>query len=200
MLNEPIKIEKKEAKEFPSLPKNIYQSEVLDVNAEKKATYDTRLKPKEEQEMETVLNFQFTLLEGEDKEGKDLRVRNVWANFVPTYLYISKKNGKNKLYKILEALLGRELTQAEEAGGLTTELLNSLVGKQCRISVEPQVKGDNTYDTITDWFTATSLLNALTEEEKETARVKVKKDDKDDNKDFDQPTSEEEPDLSDVNF
>ena len=165
-----LKVEKKESQTYPPLPKDVYQVELLDIKSEERATYDTRLKPEAEQKLETVLNFQFTILEGTDGE-KNLRGRNVWANFVPTYLYIGK-NGKNKLYRIIEAFLQRELTPVEEAGGINGETLNKLIGHQCRISVEPKVKGDKSFDNITDWLKANSKLNSLTDDEKEVARVK----------------------------
>ena len=182
-LTEPINIEKRETKEFPPIPKDIYQVELLDISIQERPTYDTRLKSKEEQIIEKVFCFQFTLLEGKDKDGKDLRGRNVWANFIPSYLYISKKNGKNKLYRIVEALLGHELTPTEEAT-LDISILNGLIGKQCRLSVEPIIKGDKHFDSPTDWFKTNNLLASLTDEEKETARVKPKEE-KEDEKEID---------------
>lgn len=162
-----LKIEKQEGKEYPPLPKDVYQVQLIDVEQQEKPTYDTRNKSEEEQQLETVLNFQYALLEGKDKD-QDLRGRRVWANFVPTYLYISSKNGKNKLYRIVEALLGRELTLEEEAKGITGKMLNELIGRQCRVSVEPKTKGEKTYDNITDWLKSNNDLEPLTEEETKT--------------------------------
>jgi hypothetical protein len=172
MLKEPIKVGKKEKAEYPPLPKDIYQVELLDVSAEQKPTYETRNNPADQQELETVLNFQFTLLEGKDGE-KDLRGRNVWANFVPTYLY-QGKNGKNNLWRIVEALMGRELNAADEAT-LDQDFLNGLIGSQCRISVEPKQSGEKIYDRITDWLKSNKNLTKLTPEEIDTATVKNKK-------------------------
>ena len=166
-------MEKKEGKEYPPLPKEVYQVQLLEVTDEQKPTYDTKKLPEAEQVLETILSFQFTLLEGKDDEDKDLRGRNVWANFVQGMLYIGK-NGKNKLYRIVEALLGRELTQEEEAKGITGTMLNELIGKQCRLNVEPVVKGDKTYDNITDWLKSKEDLAPLTDEEKKEATVTKK--------------------------
>jgi len=173
-INQDINIEKKEKMEYPPIPKDVYQSELLDVNMESRPTFDTKNYPKEEQEMENVLNFQFTLLEGSDSKG-ELRGRNIWANFVPTYLYINKK-GKNKLYKIIEALQSKEIDPDQEVLGITQDTLNSLIGKQCRISVEPVIKGDKTYDNITDWLKSNNDMTPLTDEEKDKATVKKDKD------------------------
>lgn len=177
MLDNNLKIEKKEGNDFPPLPKNIYQVELLDVNSEQRPTYDTKNKPDNEKEYETVLKFQFTLLFGRDEsqtknELKELRGRNIWENFAPCYFYVSKKNGENKTLRAVKALLGRELTQLEDAQGVSGELLNSLIGKQCRLSVEPVTKADKTYDNITDYLKIEGELTPLTEEEKEKARVK----------------------------
>jgi hypothetical protein len=186
-IDETMRIEKKEGKTFPPLPKDIYTSELLDISIQERPTYDTRLKPDSEKVFEKVFSFQFTLLEGRDGEN-ELRGRNVWANFVPTYLYIGK-NGKNDLYRIVEALHGQELSPAEEAEGLTGSMLNSLIGKQCRISVEPKKSkdGSKTFDQIVDYLKANSQQTPLTAEEKEKARIK----DKDE-----QPQQEEQVEIN----
>ena len=171
MLDNNLKIEKKESNDFPPLPKNIYQVELLDVNSEKRPTYDTRNKPDGEKEYETVLNFQFTLLAGKDK-NESLRGRNVWANFIPMYFYISKKSGENKTLKLVKSFLGRDLTQKEEAEGVTGEFLNSLIGKQCRVSVEPKLSSDKYFDSITDFYAVEGNLQALNDDEKDKSRVK----------------------------
>lgn len=169
MLDNNIKIEKKEAKVYPPIPKDVYQVELLDVNSTTKATYDSRNLPEDQREMETVLEFQFTLLEGKMGE-ENLRGRNLWDNFIPSYLYIGKK-GKNKLYRVVEALIGRELTLKEEAEGISGKMLNDLIGRQCRLSVEPKTKGEKTYDIIIDFLKANQQLTPLTSEEKQNATV-----------------------------
>lgn len=178
MLNETMSFEKKQGTEYELLPENIYQAELLDVNLDRRPTYDTRLKPDSEKEYESVLNFQFTLLSGMSN-GKNLRGRNVWENFVPTYLYIGKKNGKNKLYNVVEGLLGRNLTMAEEAEGITSDTINSLIGKQVRIGIKHNIKGDKTYDRIEQYYPVEIPINSLTSDEKEKAAVKKKESDSD---------------------
>jgi len=173
MLDKSMSFEKKQGAEYEVLPENIYQVELLDVNLDRRPTYDTRLKPDSEKEYEDILNFQFTLLAG-TANGKQLRGRNVWENFVPTYLYIGKKNGKNKLYNVVEGLLGRNLTMAEEAEGITSDTINSLIGKQVRIGIKHNVKGDKTYDRIEQYYPVEIEMERLNSEEKEKATVKKK--------------------------
>jgi hypothetical protein len=176
MINETIKIEKVEAQEFTPLPDNIYQVELLDVNLEKRPTYDTKSFPVDQQEFENTFKFQFTLLAGKDKDGKPVRAsRSVWANFIPAYLYIGQKNGKNKLYRITEALLGHQLDLKEEAE-MDSDFVNSLIGKQCRIGTKNVAKGDKIFTQVETFYAVDDILPvpALTDEEKETARVKNK--------------------------
>jgi hypothetical protein len=171
MINEPFTAPKREVKEFPPIPKDLYQAELLDVNLKEGPTYDTRNKPDHEKVMEKTLSFQFTLLDGKDGETY-LRGRNVWANLVPTYLNISTKNGKNKLYKIVEAMIGRELTPEEEARGITDKDLNGLVSMQIRLAIEPNKKGDKVYNNITDFYKINNRMLALTPKEREDATVR----------------------------
>jgi len=167
MLNTSINVTKREAAGFEPLQPDVYQVELYDIEAVEKETFDSKTGKTLQKEFETVLNFQFTLLEGDNRA-----VRSVWANFVPTYLYISKKTGKNKLYKIIEALIGRELQESELVMNETS--LNTLIGKQCRIVVENRETPKGTFNNITNWVKASTNLPSLTAEEKEKARVKRK--------------------------
>lgn len=165
-------VEKREGKSFDPLPENIYQVELLDVTCEERPNYDTRNKPDAEKVYEKVFNFQFTLLSG-TQDGKTLRGRNVWENFVPSYLYISTKHGKNKLYEVIEGLIRRELSKEDEAT-FTSSKLNGLIGKQVRVGVKHKQSGDKVYDRIEQYYPIEMMLNALTPEEKEKAKVKNK--------------------------
>jgi hypothetical protein len=91
-----------------------------------------------------------------------------------TYFYIGK-NGKNKLYQVVETLLGRDLTR-EELATFESAKLNKLIGKQCRVIVKnkPGKDGKSVFSNIDSFLIAESLFNALTSEEKEKAKVKNK--------------------------
>lgn len=166
VLDDNLKIPKEEAKTYPPLPKNIYQAELLAIDI-KDAT--GRFSKKGDKN----IVFQFTLLEGKDKD-ENLRGRNVWENFAPATLYIGK-NGKNSTWQIVEAFLGRELTPEEEGAGLTGKLLNSFIGQQIKIFIDHKLSNGKIYNKITSYIPADSQLTPLTDEEKESARVKVKK-------------------------
>ena len=172
--NTNLKIQKKEAQEFEPLPENVYQVELLDVNLSENETYDSKQGKTEGKQFEKIFDFQYTVLAGKDKKGEVLRGRNIWDNFVPSYLYISKKNGKNKLYRIIESLLGRDINQEEEANGIDALFLNSLVGKQMRVATENIEKNQKVYTKIKTYYVADDLYDPLTNEEKEKDTVKKK--------------------------
>jgi hypothetical protein len=173
MLNDDFKAEKKETVEFTPLPEDMYTVELLDVNPKKTATYDTKNLPDDQKEYETVLDFQFVLLEGTEN-GKGLRGRSVFLNYVPSFLYVSKKNGKNKLYQVVEALQGHPITPEQEAYGITGPTLNGLIGKPCRVVIVNTVKDQTTYSNIDRLLPAKETYPLLTAEEKEKATIKEK--------------------------
>lgn len=179
MLDNNLVAEKKESVEYEPLPDDMYQVELLDVNAKVEESYNSKkaraTDPTLEPVMETVFDFQFTLLDGEEN-GKSLRGRNLWQNFVPSFLYISTKNGKNKLYQIIEAFQGSPLTDKQEAEGISGSEINALIGKQCRVVTKNKAKGDKIYTNIDSFLSAKTKLEPLTAEEKEAARVKPKDD------------------------
>ena len=172
--------EKKEGKSYPLIPKGIYQAELLDVKIDTNETYDSKMgKTNGVKEYQKDINWQFTILVGRDEKqekelDKDLRGRNVWENYGQNFLWVGK-NGKNNLYRIAEAFLGRELNQKEEAEGITSELLNSFIGKQINLSIETKTsKAGKSFDNIVDYFKVNSQVDPLTDEEKEKAKVKPK--------------------------
>lgn len=174
MISEDFKVERKEMAEFEVLPENVYQVEILDVNSGERPTYDTRNKPDSEKEYEKVFKFQYTLLGGKDRDGNSLRGRSVWANFVPATLYISSKNGKNELYQVIEAVIGRNLTPEEEVR-MDGSFINRLIGKQIRIGIKnkPSKKDANKiFSNIETYYSADDQMAGLTDEERAKAAVK----------------------------
>lgn len=163
MLEDTLKMEVKEKQEFKPIPEDVYQVEFLDVKSRQAKAYND---PSRE---ETVLDFQFVLLEGKDGV-EELRGRNVWRNFVPTYFYEGNK-GKNVAIQISEALLGRVLTDEEEATWDGAKW-NSLIGTQLRVVIENTTKDTKTYSNIKSFLPKRQDLAPLTAEEKEKATVK----------------------------
>lgn len=163
MINQDRTFEKREAKEYPLLKNDIYQVELVDVNIEEKQKYQSS-------EMEEKLSFEFAVLLGKDADGGEARLRLLAKNFVPTYLYISAKNGKNWLYKVVEALIGRELNKEEESKGISAKTLDYLVGKQCRVLLEKVASKKDAsrfYSNISNILPADNQFTPLTAEEKD---------------------------------
>lgn len=173
-MNEEFKSEKVESKSFPLLKNDIYQAQLIDINVSKNKKYKS-------EELEDVLSFEFAILSSKDSEGNDARGRLLSKNFVPSYLFISSKNGKNDLYKIIEAFKGRELTQQEEAEGIDGKYYNGLIGHQIRVLLEKaQSKKDASkfYSNITKFLTADTEFTPLNTEELQ--KIKEGKDKKKD--------------------
>jgi len=189
MLDETITFEKKEAKEYPLLPKGIYQAELLDIEAIQNETYDSKMGKTAEKEYQTDIKYQFTLLNGKHGDT-NLRGRNVWNNYGHSFLY-EGKNGKNDLFRIVEAFMKKQLNQEEIANGIPASLLNSFIGKQIMLSIETKkTKNGKEFDNIIDYLAVQTDLPSLTEEEKEKA--KVKKEEEMQEPDFTPPPSSDE--------
>jgi hypothetical protein len=161
MIEQNFPIEKKEKTSYPPLPENVYQVELLDVSVEEKETTNRKDNTKK---LENFFKFEFGLLDGEEN-GETLRGRRAWLNYVPTYFYIGDK--KNKLYTVIETLLRREITTAEEAT-FDAMKMNDLVGMQCRIIIKhslPNAKGA-VYGNIDSLLKVSAILPRLTDAEK----------------------------------
>lgn len=157
MLEKGKVFEKKEASDIKPVDDGIYTLELVDVDSVARPTYDTRNKPTEEQKIEETFDFKFAILD----EG-EYRSRILFYNFVPSFLYINKKGEKNKLYKVIETFLKRDITREEEAYGITSEMINSLVGNQC----QSVIKKDGEYSNIENLVKTNNSLPSLTDEEK----------------------------------
>src|SRR5690554_2644151 len=103
MLTENMNILKKQATSYEPIPERSYNVELLDIIIEDKPKF------RNPSETEKMLQFKFVILKGEDAKGEDLRGRIISRSYVPMYFYVSSRTGKNLLYKIVEALIGRTL-------------------------------------------------------------------------------------------
>ena len=176
MLDPNITVEKREGGEYEPIPDDVYTVQLIDINSEKRPTYDTRNKPDGEKEYELVFNFLFGLLDGMDDTGKELRGRRLIQNFVPSYLYVSGK-GKNKLYQIVEALQRQTVSPEQEAHGITGSDLNNLIGEQCRVGTKTEEKGEKKYTNIDKWMMVREEKTPFTADEKIKIGWPQKKDD-----------------------
>ena len=146
MINENVVTEKKEKMEFAPMPPDIYQVQLIDMYDKLVPEYDDKTK------FETVFSFYFVLLEGTSTDLKEARGRIIPRNFVPNYFYEGKK-GKNVTMQIVEALLGREQTDKEEAYW-DAKNWNEFSGKQLRVLIENNTKDGTTYSNIAKFLPA----------------------------------------------
>lgn len=176
MLDTNLTIEKIETENYSPLPEDMYIVELFDITAKQVESYDSKEARKVDGTltpiMETNFDFHFVLLNGEEN-GKSLRGRSLYHNFIPSYLYIGKK-GKNKLYEVIEALQKHDITIDQEAFGITGKDLNDLVGKQARVGTGHKVRGEKTYSEIVKFYPHSTDIAPLTAQEKVDATPKPK--------------------------
>lgn len=155
-ITENFSIPKEEGTKFEVLPADIYQAELVDVNVEENPDYNDKSK------IVKNFSFLFSILE-EPNRGRWMTYR-----FVPTSLYIGKK-GKNKLYNVVETLIGHELTLEEEAT-MDTNFINLLVGKQIRLGIKVKTEGEKKTNIIETLYPVKTSLESFKDEEVEKMR------------------------------
>jgi len=133
-ITENFSIEQEEAKEFQPLKAGIYQAQLIDVNVELNPDYNDK------SVMVKNFTFLFAVLE-EPNVGRWITYR-----FIPTTLYVGKK-GKNKLYKLVEALLGSELTE-DQIKKFDAYFVGNLTGEQILLGLNTKISGENTINVI----------------------------------------------------
>lgn len=127
MISKPLNVAGQSKKEYELLPKDVYQVELLDIELKEQQKYQS-------QETEEVLNFTFVVIE----DGK-FYGRRLWQT-CSQKLVGGKK--QSHLYRVMSAFLEREFTQDEcetPMDFLNEDLLNSLVGKQLRLTIGQKV-------------------------------------------------------------
>lgn len=106
-----------ESKDFELLAEDTYTLQLLDIEERQEPSYDDKTV------LEDKLNFSFVVLDEGDNRG-----RRLWRSVTPV---ISEKSN---LLKVIQALVGKNLSQ-EEQDAFDTNALNSLIGSQVRAVV-----------------------------------------------------------------
>ena len=167
MLSKDLVTEKKEKMEFQPIPEDVYQVELFDITDRRVPQY------KDKTQTETILDFQFVLLEGIRQDLSKLRGISIPRNFVPNYFY-EGKNGKNVTMQIAEAITGRQLSDEEYAMWGTTAWENC-IGKQLRIVTVNNTKDDKTYSNIKTFLPIKNEMEGLTKDERNKAEEYAEK-------------------------
>lgn len=126
-----INIEVPQGKEFELLPKDVYHTELIDIDQVVQKKWQS-------EEEEEKLIFIFAVIEKGEHYGRQLRQYCT--------LTLSKYNGGSNLYKVLVGLNGgKELDDKvfeNPSVALSDDNLNALIGKQVRLSVGEKLKSD----------------------------------------------------------
>lgn len=121
-ITQPISITGAPANDFKPLPKDVYAFELIDIELVTEQGYQT-------EEMVDKLKFEFACLE------EAFYGRRLWQR---ASLKLTGGKKPSTLYTMLSEILGRQFTKEELANPsdfLSSDFLNSLIGKQLRLSV-----------------------------------------------------------------
>lgn len=149
------------AKSFENLPKDVYQFELIDIEVKEQTKWQST-------EVENVFVFTFSIVEDTELYG-----RRMWQ--YASQKLSSFKDGSN-LYKTLCGLLGRQLTEEEcsdPMGFCTADFMNSLIGKQVRLSIGEKKKDDGTLKNIIESYLPVKEELPAFDEEKAKAMFKA---------------------------
>lgn len=132
-----------EKKEFEALPPNLYQVQIEDIRQVFKRPYKA---PQDAEATEEYLTFEFIIL----NEG-EYRGRKQWKDVRPVPPTPSEGNGfkPSWMWRIVSAVFGHPFTFAE-GSSFGPEDVNALIGRQLRLMVNQNPKGDKVYNNITD--------------------------------------------------
>lgn len=192
MIDENLKIEKKEGGNFEPLNQDIYSAELMDIIQREETNYQqSGTSPK--------FQFQFIILEGVDQAGNEARTRSLIKRYVPITVSNTKKYGKNSLLQIIEALVGKELTE-EEYTILDGKFLNGLIGEQCRVLIQNKQVNNNVFSNIENYLPATEKKTPLTDDEKEEIVKRFEDFKKKKNEQNNTQENEEQIDISKIPF
>jgi len=128
---DPTKVQFKEGsdKEWALLPEDTYQVQITDIT-EDQAEWQGVSKP--------VLKFEFTVIEQNEFEDNGRKCytygRKLWKKGSIVAPLPSHNNKDPLTYRVVSAVVGHKLTK-EEGEHWTIDKLNTLIGKQLRVSV-----------------------------------------------------------------
>jgi len=132
-----------ERKEFDALPANLYQVQIGDITQKLKRPWGS---PQDSEASEEYLTFEFIIL----NEG-DFRGRKLWKDVRPVPPTPSEGNGfkPSWMWRIVSAVFAKPFTY-QEGVSFSSNDINALIGRQLRLMVNQNPKGEKIYNNITD--------------------------------------------------
>ncbi|HEY6186471.1 MAG TPA: hypothetical protein VIW80_02245 [Pyrinomonadaceae bacterium] len=143
-VSQSVKFEIPEKKVYEALPANVYQVQITDISDKLKSPYGKPFDIPDE-EKETFLTFEFTILNEGEYGG-----RKLWKDMRPVPPTPPEGNFKASwMYRLVSAVQGSPVTFANGVNWGAEET-NALIGQQLRIVVTKTEKGEKTYNNITE--------------------------------------------------
>jgi hypothetical protein len=138
-----LKLTMPEKKEFDALPANLYQVQIEDITQTMKRPYKA---PQDAEATEEYLTFEFVVL----NEG-EYRGRKLWKDVRPVPPTPSEGGGfkPSWMWRIVSAVYAKPFT-FQEGVNFGPDDVNSLIGRQLRLMVNQNPKGEKVYNNITD--------------------------------------------------
>ena len=178
--------------EFDVLPEDVYQVVIEVANLEERQAYQSK-------DIEEVLNFKFMIIEDGEYKG-----RKVWKKIRPTVNAGWEGGSPSDLYELWRAATGVFPTEQQKKDGLTGNDINSLIGRQIRVTlkIKTTAKGKE-YNKIEGFMSVKSELAAPKLKPKEAGEVKkltaTKENEPKEEVDDEIPVYDEEDDYDNVN-
>ncbi|HEX8196374.1 MAG TPA: hypothetical protein VF571_09315 [Pyrinomonadaceae bacterium] len=150
------KFEIPERKIYDAIPGDVYQVQVTDISEKLMPPYGKPFDIPDE-EKETFINFEFTILDDGEYRG-----RKLWKAVrpVPPTPPEDSKFKPSWMYRIVSAIQGMPMTYAN---GIDwgADQTNDLIGKQMRVTVTKTEKGEKSYNNITEVLPAKVQLEPI---------------------------------------
>lgn len=163
-----VKFETPERKVYDAIPGDVYQVQITDITEKLMPPYGKPFDIPDE-EKETFVNFEFTILD----EG-EYRGRKQWKAVrpVPPTPPEDTKFKPSWMYRIVSAVNGMPMTYA---GGIdwNADSTNSMIGKQLRVTVTKTDKGEKSYNNITEVLPAKVQLSPIEANNEQPAEPKT---------------------------
>lgn len=141
-----------ERKDYDALPADMYQVQITDISEKLMPPFGKPFDIPDE-EKETFINFEFTILDEGEHRG-----RKLWKAVrpVPPTPPESNKFKPSWMYRIVSAVSGGMTYSSGIDWG--AEETNAMIGKQLRVTVTRTEKGEKAYNNITEVLSAKTSL------------------------------------------
>jgi hypothetical protein len=153
MLPPDMPLQEPQAKEWPLIPADVYQTEIT--NIEYKEIDNKWKKEPTDPDKKQIMNFEFTIIEEGPHYG-----RKMWKQMAPIKPYPPSQSGKESwVYRLASAMAGHAITRGE-ADKYGSSDINDFYRRQVRITISESAPKDNgkRYNNIDSFLSAKQQL------------------------------------------